>query len=635
MKRLILSALFAVTSASLAQSGGGIPLANIGDTYKWIAPEETYRIVVNSSSQPVNLDVYSPSLNLDDYVNGRASAGYYGDEIYGQNLPFSTVFELTGPNGKIISKKYSTSKQHTLERLWASPLPVGTYYLKVKSSGKGKNAYTLRVAAPFSLEASTFTVNARGKFNDDLLAAKLLIPSELQGKQLKLTNYDGDGSNELELVADKPNGSRQTLSISGNGVANADYININSDNVGEWTIYSRIQPGTKQYSNAFAFRLEVDDKPFFGILPPFQDPEGARLVQPIAVEVVDTEGNPIPDSSFTLLDGCASPKLPSGWIPVSAKVLTGKGTVSNSTNACATAPAKIQFVAMPKQGGLRVETVAIVGGERFPITGLPAVVSGQTLKTPFQLSLDPGEYPVTATQLPGATTENKSGTVVNGKINTVVIEYRPQVALRLITNPDAVLACENIDVRALAITEFPYSIPVELSVLLPEGVSSASSAKIAGQLSSNSSVSLSLPSKVCKGGDVQASLSPFNLKTDNTLVVRTSSMTVSQISSTHGISVRKTLGFDGKDYNVSLAISLDRSVQNLRIGDPLPNAGNPAVRGPVTIKQGQGATTPITLEGDTLVLGKLTAGSYTVNYKLFTDLPPAQALTEVLISWDE
>jgi hypothetical protein len=198
-----IAALLTVGLSSLAhaQTGGNLPLVAVADGYNWIQSAEEYRIVVTAANagRPLNLEVYSPGLNTADYVGGKASAGYFGDELYSKAQPFSTTFTLTGPGGKVFERPYSTVPGHTWERLLGSTLAAGTYTLRVVSSGLGKNAYALRVAQPFVLESSSFTINARGE--GDLLAARLRIGQEYLGKNLELLNYDGDGVGELELFA--------------------------------------------------------------------------------------------------------------------------------------------------------------------------------------------------------------------------------------------------------------------------------------------------------------------------------------------------------------------------------------------------------------------------------------------------
>lgn len=645
-KTLLLAVLAWAGGLGLAQSGRAIPLVSIGSEFKWLTESEQYRIVIpeEAANKPLNLEVYSPALNLNDYVNGRAVSGYYGDERYGSGA-FSTTFTLTGPTGKVLEKTYQTSTAHTWERWIGTPLPAGTYTLKVVSSGRGKNAYALRVAAPAQIQASTFTVNARGRPDEDLLAARFRLPAELVGKQIRLLNYDGDGASELQLFALQPGGTHRPLAVSGNGSTATDVISVTQEGVGDWSIVARISTATKQFSNSFALRLETlpsprsgeaDGQPFFATLPPFADPQGAKLLGPVVVEVVDLQGRPIPGASYTLDGDTAKPVLPRGYVAVSASVPEGKGQVVGNAEVRVTAPARVRFVARPNQGGLNVETVALVGGQRIPLSGVPFQAAGQTLRSPANLPLAPGEYPVAPTPLPGASVEAKSGTVKDGQTTTVTLEYRVQVALQLLVSPDAVLACQTTNLTAIASTDFPYTLPSTLKLTLPRGFTSDAKLEASGSLSAQEALTLAAPTRVCSAGTVRASLEPGGLAAEAAVQVRSTSLTLSRVTPGGGVTLAKSLAYDGANYTVSLILTVDKAVDNLRVTDPLPaGGGTPAVRGAANLRQGQGQPSAARLEGSTFNLGKLAPGTYTVSYTLFTDLPPEKALTDPDLTWDE
>ena len=298
----ILTTLLLGAGSALAQAGGGLPMASVGADFTWATPTEDYRIVVPQGvDAPLNLEVYSPGLNLNDYVNGRAAGGYYGDEIYGKNLPFTTTFSLTGSNGaKVLERKYNTTQKHLWERLLGAAPVAGTYNLKIASTGQGKNAFAVRVAPPYSVQAAQFTVNARGLPGTDLLAAKVRVPDSLLGKRFDLTNYDADGITELELFVVSPDGVRRKLTSSENNKNATDSFQITNNLVGEWTILARIVATTKQYSNAFNFKLRAGNEPVFADLPAFIAPPEAKLLEPLVVEVVDQNGRVIPGAGYTL-----------------------------------------------------------------------------------------------------------------------------------------------------------------------------------------------------------------------------------------------------------------------------------------------------------------------------------------------
>jgi hypothetical protein len=91
---------------------------------------------------------------------------------------------------------------------------------------------------------------------------------------------------------------------------------------------------------------------------------------------------------------------------------------------------------------------------------------------------------------------------------------------------------------------------------------------------------------------------------------------------------------------VTLAITVERTVENLRISDPLPQGGSsPAVRRPNPAVTGlvnnQTIAVNWRLEGNTFNLGRLVPGSYLIQYGIFTDLPADAVTTVPDLLWDE
>jgi hypothetical protein len=644
----VVAAVAALASFGLAQTGGALPLANVGKEISWATQGEEMRVVIPAGSDaPLQLEVYSPGLNLNDYVNGRATTAYYGDEIYGRNLPFSTTFTLQGAGGKVFERRFDTTQRHAWERLLSAKLPAGAYTLKALSTGNGKNAFAVRANAPYVVQAAQFTVNARGTPGTDLLAAKVNVPKELIGKKLDLTNYDGDGSAELELYAVTPDGTRRRLTTSENNLSFTNSFEITNNLVGEWTILARIVATTKQYSNAFNLRLRSGGAPVYANLPGFATPANATLLEPPSVEVVDPQGKPIPGSSYTIGgddEYTAAPVLPAGYQPVSAAVLEGKGTVISPTEArTQPGPARVRFVARQIQGALEVTTVALIGGSRVPLTGIPFTAAGQTLKSPATIPLSPGEYPVRATPLPGSSVDSKSGTVVDNQTAKVVLEYRISVNLKLEVAPNVVAVCAQSLLTVTASTEFPYPIPAKLKLTLPKPITSQAVLDSSTEMSAGKPAILSAPVRVCESGTVRASLDPSGLFTEGSIrVLPPAGVTVSRVTDVQkgGARLVKSYQQDNLGFIVTLSITLERSVDNLRVIDPLPSGGaNPAVRRPTQTVTGlvnnQSVAVNWRLEGNTFSLGRLAAGVYTVQYGIFTDLTADAVVTVPDVIWDE
>jgi hypothetical protein len=645
----LLTTLALGAGAALAQAGGGLPMASVGADFTWATVSEDYRIVVpQGSDAPLNLEVYSPGLNLNDYVNGRAAGGYYGDEIYGKNLPFSTTFTLSGTNGaKVLERKYDTTQKHLWERLLGAKPGAGTYNLKIASTGQGKNAFAVRVAAPYSVQASQFTVNARGVPGTDLLAAKVRVPDSLVGKRFDLTNYDADGITELELFVVSPDGVRRKLTSSENNKNATDSFQITASLVGEWTVLARVVATTKQYSNAFNFKLRAGNEPVYADLPAFIAPPDAKLLEPLEVEVVDQNGRVIPGAGYTLNgddERQTSPTLPKGYVPVSASILSGGGTVVSPTQVRISPGAgRVRFVARQILGTLVVDTVAVLGKKRIPLEGIPVKVAGLTLKTPVTLPLSPNDYPVAPTPLPGSTTAAGVGTVVDNQTTRVTIEYRIFTNLKLEVAPNVVAPCAQTLLTASATTDFPYPIPVTLALKLPNGISSTSALESATEMQSGKPASLQIPARVCSSGTVQASLEPVGLTVDGSVrVLPPAGVTVARVTDVNkgAVRVQKSFSQDSLGYMVTLTVTVERQVENLRIVDQLPVGGSsPAVRRPNPIVQGlvNNQTTAVNwkLEGSTFNLGRVVPGTYSIIYGVFTDLAPDNVVTVPDILWDE
>ena len=645
----VLAVCVVLTSSVAAQSGGALPLASIGSGITWATQGEDIRIVVPvGATAPVTLEVYSPHLNLNDYVNGRATTGYYGDEIYGRNLPFSTLFTLRdAQSAKLLERRYDTVTRHVWEQLFNGRLPSGTYNLRINSSGNGKNAFALRVNAPYSVQAAQFTVNARGAFGTDLLAAKVNVPSDLVGKRLDLTNYDADGAAELELYAVSPDGVRRRLTSSENASSATNSFDITSALVGDWMILARIVSTTKQYSNAFNLRLRSGSNPVYAALPAFTPPSDSTLLESPSVEVVDQQGRPIPGASYTVAgddEFTVTPTLPTGYQPVSAAVLEGKGAVISPAQVnIPPGASKVRFVARRIQGSLEVTTVALIGNSRVPLTGIPFTVDGQTLKSPVTLPLNPGDYPVKATPLPGSAVRDATGVVVDNQTGKVVLEYRVSVNLKLEVTPNVVATCAQSLLTATASTDFPYEIPANLKLIVPKSMTSQAPLEAVLTMSGGKPALISAPLRVCEGGPVKASLEPSGLMTESAIrVLPPAGVTVSRVTDVQKGAVRvvKSYQQDSLGYIVTLSITIERLVENLRVVDPLPVSGaTPVVRRPTQTVTGlvnnQPSAVNWRLDGNSFNLGRLAPGIYTVQYGIFTDLPADAVVTMPDVIWDE
>ncbi|GGJ61913.1 hypothetical protein [Deinococcus aquiradiocola] len=638
-----------VTAPGSAQSTGGIlPLVSVGQ--RWTSNTETYQIRVDgqNAGRPIGLEVYSPALNLMDYADGRRGAGYFGDELYKKNEPFETVFTLTGPSGTVIERHYLASREHAWESLLSGGLPAGTYTLTVRSSGDGKNSFALRVASPFALETSDFSVNARDSTQQDLLAARLRVPAAWVGKTLAVSNYDVDGPQEALTWVVQPDGTRVNLTTSNDGQKATNTFVVTQAMVGEWPVYIRVLPTTRQYSNAVQFSFRLDNQPVTALVGGFADPGGQKVANQLIVDVVDPQGQPIPGATYSVgSDNVVRPRLPQGWVPVSANVLEGQGTVTSPTELrVAPGNARLRFVARPPQGALTVDAVAVYGDTRIPLTNVPFDLGGRTYAAPVTVPLAPGSYPVAPGSIPGATvTPAQSGIVTDGATGHVTLEYNVRTEVTLTTSPDVLDACDASQLTAQAKTDFPYRLPSTLNLNLPVGWSSDYPLQLRGDLSSSTPLRLKVPVRICRSDSAEAVLAPVGVRATGDASVRNpSGVNVTRsVQNGQRVHVAKTaesvssLGGNGPSqpgYTVTLQIVSDGNVDNLRILDPLPTgASAPVLRGPLSVSGPSLASLTPTLDGDTIVLPRILPGTYTVRYTLFTDLPADRVVTTPELSW--
>jgi uncharacterized repeat protein (TIGR01451 family)/fimbrial isopeptide formation D2 family protein len=99
------------------------------------------------------------------------------------------------------------------------------------------------------------------------------------------------------------------------------------------------------------------------------------------------------------------------------------------------------------------------------------------------------------------------------------------------------------------------------------------------------------------------------------------------------IALEKNLQQGGAGYVVNLKLSIDHTVENVLLTDPLPTG---ATRGVVTVTYPNGASRIVNLNSDGIMeLGKLEPGVYIITYVLFSDLAPEFALTDPDIEWQE
>ncbi|BDP42241.1 hypothetical protein DAETH_22100 [Deinococcus aetherius] len=642
LPRLAFVTLAALTgplaAAQTTTLGGTLPLVSVGQG--WPQTQETYviRVAPGDAGKPLGLEVYSPSFNLAD-ADGRRGPGYLGDETGRRGEPFETTFALSGPGGVIIERRFAANREHAWESLFAGGVPAGTYTLRVSSRGDGKNAFALRVAAPFALEATAFSAAARGNVSSPVLVARLNVTSAWVGRPLDISNYDLDGPREVETWAVLPGGRRVNLTPSANGQSATDRFNVTADQLGEWQVFLRVPPTTRQPSNALRYAFRLGGTLVRAEVGGFTPPRGARLQGRLLVDVVDPQGRPIPGASYAVVgDSVVRPTLPPGYVPVGSTLLEGTGNVVSPTEVrFRPGYTRVRFVARSPQGFLTVEAVAVYGRERLPLSGISFQVAGRSFTTPVNVALAPGDYPVTPTPLPGSSvTPLPAARVVDNGAGRVTIEYRVRPEVSLVTFPDVVDTCGVTQLTATARTEFPYRLPGRLRLTLPGGWVSDGPLQLSGDLSASAPLRLRVPVRVCRSDTAEVILDPFDLRTTGQARVRNpgGANVTRTVQGGGRAALGKTVEPGVRGFTVTLTLSVDTTLENVRVIDPLPaGGGTPAVRGPVSVQGPSLASVTPRVEGEAIVLARVIPGTYTLTYPLFTDLPADRVVTTPDLSW--
>lgn len=621
-------------------TGGILPLVSVGE--RWPQAQETYviRVAPGDAGKPLGLEAYSPGFNLADYVDGRRAAGYFGDELYKKNEPFESTFTLTGPGGTVMERRYAAGREHTWDSLYAGGLPAGTYTLRVTSRGDGKNSFALRVAEPFGLETSDFSVNARDTEQTPLLAARLTVPPAWVGQTLSLLNYDVDGPQEAETWVVQPGGARVNLTTSANGQAATDRFTVTPELVGEWQVYLRVLPTTKQYSNAVRYSFRLGDQAVTARVGGFAPPTGARLENQLLVEVVDPGGRAIPGAGYTLVgERVVRPSLPPGYVPVGGSIVQGTGNIVSPTEIrYQPGFAKLRFVARPPEGQLAVEAVAVYGDQRIPLSGVAFEVAGQTLTAPATLPLAPGEYPVKPGTLPGSTVAAPApGRVADGGTARVTLEYVVRTELTLVTAPDILGACDVTQLTATLKTDFPQRLPARVRLNLPTGWTSDYPLEVPGEVGAGQALRLRVPVRVCRTDTAEAVAEPLELRATGQARVRNpgGANVTRAVQGGGRATLAKSVEAAPQGYAVTLTLTVDRTLENVRLTDPLPVAasGAAAVRGPLTVQGPSLAGVNARAEGDSILLARVIPGTYTVTYTLLTDQAADAVVTAPDLAW--
>ncbi|GAA0509160.1 autotransporter outer membrane beta-barrel domain-containing protein [Deinococcus depolymerans] len=285
MKRAITTLTAALLGSAAAQEiATSLPLTSVGNKLMWTVGDQDLRLIVGLSSR-VQLDVYGAQFDPQDY----RSDDYYGDENYSTErpkAPVSSTFTLLNADGKTVREQTFGVGAQDWQAFLNDDLPAGTYTLKVRTEGNGKNTFAFRLnSISAAVEADHLNVTIRS--GDWVPALNVANP----GGPMGIRMYDGDGPGELEAELRDAQGNAYPVKVSGQ--LQWDDIKV-PEAAGNYTLYLRQPKDTYQYSNSVGFELTTG---------------------PIKIVTADTTGR---------LDIRAELVLPDETLPTQATVTVGE-----------------------------------------------------------------------------------------------------------------------------------------------------------------------------------------------------------------------------------------------------------------------------------------------------------------------
>jgi hypothetical protein len=519
-----------------------LPLVSPGNQLRWRADAGDYRLVVpTGTTGKVQLEIYSPMLNLKDYAFKRDDPSYIGDERY-SNTPFYTRFRLRDARNTVVGEKtFAPGNTHTWAALLNTTLKPGIYPLEIRSSGNGKNAFGLNANGKVRLEASQFSLNARGAPGTVLTAATIPVSRNLIGQRVRISNYDGDGLTELELWVNMPSGQVRKLSTSGDLAWASNDIQVTAAEVGTWKVMVRIGSKPRQFSNGFALRFRLlPNTPLYVQLPvtappdPTPDPPPPPVTPPVSVtppnqpeaaqpgpvrvDIVDQNGKPVDAAKYTVTgvsERAVTLIVPDGFAPLESKIIDGEGVAERPDRVLVgVSGATIRFVVRLLQAQLNVQVVAEAGDTRIPLPDAPVWMDDRVQPSSQAFTLRPGRYTVQPIILPDANAEPVTVTLEDGDQKTITLVYRIQAQLKLEPVQTRLEPGQDVVLTATASTTFPYGVPISLRLALPAELQSSHAPHMDTIIQAGRSAQHTITARAIGASpqvSVQASLEPFGL----------------------------------------------------------------------------------------------------------------------------
>ncbi|MVN87651.1 DUF11 domain-containing protein [Deinococcus sp. HMF7620] len=323
MKRALTTLTAALLGTAAAQEiATSLPLTSVGNKLMWTVGDQDLRLIVGLSSR-VQLDVYGAQFDPADY----RSPDQYGDENYSAATPkepVSSTFTLVNAAGEVVKQQDFGVGAQDWQTFLNSDLPAGTYTLKVRTEGNGKNTFAFRLnSVSAAVEADHLNVTIRS--NDWVPALNVYNP----GGPMGIRMYDGDGPTEMEAELRDAQGNAYPVKVSGE--LQWDDVAV-PEAAGNYTLYLRQPADTYQYSNSVGFELTTGPIKIVTADTTGRLEIRAELVLPD--EVLPTQATVTVGEQAYNVNGSAGPfTLPAKEYPVSAEPITGADVTVDAPSA--------------------------------------------------------------------------------------------------------------------------------------------------------------------------------------------------------------------------------------------------------------------------------------------------------------
>lgn len=523
----------------------------LGDELGWDIEEVGILLSVGEAT-PVELQIYSPGFDPDDYRGPIPRSERLGDERYDRGAGTLAGRFVLEEDDTVLAADDFAVESHRWVTFFRGDLAAGGYLLRTQFRGNAKNAFVVRVVAPdpsvvslsfhagislFDVRSTEWTVHAEIDVGPDILPARYAL-------------YDGDGAEELEARLERPDGSVEALPVSGD----LEWITWRIEQPGRYRVAFRLADGASQLSNTVAIR-EV-------------------FPEPVTAEVVDVDGAPLPFEPT--VEGYAQRRVdltvPPAWRLMD--VQTEEGERATGVDATEVrfgfSGGHVRYVLAQAPARLRIEAeLDLPGGPRpYPLT---LEADGSAVRLPAEGVLESerpaGTIAFEAT-VPGATVEGPSrATLSPGQTTTVRFVVTPTVNLALEAVPRERIVGEIVRVTAVATSDFPDLLPGDLVVALPEALRPLEPPRRVAPLSATRDLQLSFDAEALEPGlhELRASLAPWGLEAgDAVTVVAPAALQLDKIALTPHVRVGDTARWQVTVRNVGGAPAAD-----VRVRDPL------------------------------------------------------------------